>query len=491
MKKKLAVLFIFVVLLAMSIAMMACNQQLSSPMMFTGDVTYDIVVYSFEGGPAIKRVIITFEQPVIGASLSNNTFVVSRSSSAILGYSATDNIFLSDENGVPLKSTTASSRFVTIEYEVKPTANGNSFQNNLAVFDFVSGRNVWRDLSTYTLSVREGYSFVIGRNLYTSIAPDAATFGEKIIPSLKNWRITGVYEYDGINSATLHYAMFEPVALSTDSGRNPLIIWLHGGGEGGTDPTIALLGNQVTELGKDTVQQFFRTNGLAGAYVLVPQTPRRWMATSMPGVGGFQGTAPSAQNWRSWYTDALWSLIRYYAIHPDIDPNRIYIGGCSNGGYMVLNILFTDTTENGSFFAAAYPVCNAFNINWLTAYEREAAIARWLHTPTWFMHTANDRVTVPALTTDWYIALLNAGHTDIWYTFLPNVYGRDFQNQTYNGHWSWIFTLQNRSNYVQDRTGTGEGGSFTSADLNPQSTLRVQIDGRIVSLWEWISRQTR
>lgn len=59
---------------------------------------------------------------------------------------------------------------------------------------------------------------------------------------------------------------------------------------------------------------------------------------------------------RSIYTDTLIELIqKYVEEHPGIDQNRIYIGGCSNGGYMTMNLLF----EKPDYFAAAYPVCDA------------------------------------------------------------------------------------------------------------------------------------
>ena len=44
---------------------------------------------------------------------------------------------------------------------------------------------------------------------------------------------------------TLTYASYEPWSLRGDGAKNPLIIWLHGGGEGGKDVSITLLGNEV------------------------------------------------------------------------------------------------------------------------------------------------------------------------------------------------------------------------------------------------------
>ena len=55
-------------------------------------------------------------------------------------------------------------------------------------------------------------------------------------------------------------------------GMRPLVIWLHGAGEGGTDPTIAYTGNKVVNLSGPEIQA-----KLGGAWILAPQTPTMWM----------------------------------------------------------------------------------------------------------------------------------------------------------------------------------------------------------------------
>ncbi|ORX39537.1 hypothetical protein BCR32DRAFT_288524 [Anaeromyces robustus] len=66
-----------------------------------------------------------------------------------------------------------------------------------------------------------------------------------------------------------------------------------------------------------------------GAYVLAVQTPTLWM------------------------DNVLFAAIEDYVnSNSDIDTNRIYVGGCSNGGYMTLDLIF----EHGDYFAAYYPI---------------------------------------------------------------------------------------------------------------------------------------
>ena len=71
---------------------------------------------------------------------------------------------------------------------------------------------------------------------------------------------------------TLTYGAYEPEALRIDGKRNPLIIWLHGMGEGGTDVSIELMGNEVVALIRKDIQSHFTTeDGESGAYVLAVQ----------------------------------------------------------------------------------------------------------------------------------------------------------------------------------------------------------------------------
>ena len=118
---------------------------------------------------------------------------------------------------------------------------------------------------------------------------------------------------------TLTYGAYEPEALRIDGKRNPLVIWLHGMGEGGTDVSIELMGNEVVALIRNDIQSHFTTEGGdKGAYVLAVQCPTMWMGTAK-GFGS--GSYPSL------YSDVLKSCIDHYLEqNPDVDPYGIYIG---------------------------------------------------------------------------------------------------------------------------------------------------------------------
>ena len=91
----------------------------------------------------------------------------------------------------------------------------------------------------------------------------------------------------------LNYGYFVPQKV--ESGKRPLIIWLHGAGEGGVDPTIAYTANKAVAFSSEKVQSYF-----GGAYVLAPQTRTFWMN---------DGSGQYGQTGKSIYVKALKACI--------------------------------------------------------------------------------------------------------------------------------------------------------------------------------------
>lgn len=278
---------------------------------------------------------------------------------------------------------------------------------------------------------------------------------------------------------SLTYASWFPKE-GADEASTPLIIWLHGMGEGGTNPNIAILGNKVVNLITEDVQKYF---GETGAAVLAPQTPTMWLDTS-----GSGNMAMGTANSESYYTQALMSLITEFVTeHPEVDPRRLYIGGCSNGGYMTINML----VNYPGVFAAAYPVCEPYQNDWLT----EEKLKVLVDTPIWLTAAKSDtivtiyegyweedppflyRVTenengeeVPVYeySNALYDRLTKAGAKDVHYSLFDKVQdttGRYVDEEgepyEYDGHWSWIYALNNE--------------------------CTEEIDGKEVSIFEWLA----
>ena len=252
---------------------------------------------------------------------------------------------------------------------------------------------------------------------------------------------------------TLTYGAYEPEALRIDGKRNPLIIWLHGMGEGGTDVSIELMGNEVVSLIRNDIQSHFTTEGgEKGIYVLAVQCPTMWMDTSK-GMG--TGAYPSL------YSDVLKSCIdNYLAQNPDVDPYRIYIGGCSNGGFMTMDLIL----HYPGYFAAAYPICEMFEPELISDEKLEGI----RDLPMWFIYAADDNTVVPALYEEPLLKRLEAiGAKDIRVTVFPDVhdtsgkYEKDGKPYPYYGHWSWLYFFNNEC-FDED-----------------------------ISVWQWLSEQRR
>ena len=258
--------------------------------------------------------------------------------------------------------------------------------------------------------------------------------------------------------AELGYAHYEPE--HTEEEKLPLVIWLHGAGEGGTDPIIAAIGNRVTNFLNPEMQAFFGGR----AALLCPQTPTMWMN---------DGTGQYTKDGTSMYVEALDALIDAYIDERKwIDRDRVYIGGCSNGGFMTMKMLI-HTPEK---YAAAYPVCEALADKAITD-EQIKSIA---NKPIWFTHAKTD-TTVPAenFVVPTYERLIKAGAQNVHFTFWDKVEdlsgkykkpnGEPFE---YYGHWSWIYTLNNECKLDYDGK-------------------PVTVNGKPVGIIEWLANQKR
>lgn len=255
----------------------------------------------------------------------------------------------------------------------------------------------------------------------------------------------------------LRYGYFIP--QNAEPGPRPLIIWLHGAGEGGMDPTVAYTANKVVNLASPAIQKLF-----GGAYLLIPQTKTFWMN---------DGSGEYGRTGKSIYTAALKNCIdEFLEKNPGIDRKRIYIGGDSNGGFMTMRMIL----DHPGFFAAAFPVCEALYDETIS----EEQLAGIKDLPIWFTHAKNDPVVKPEETViPTYKRLTAAGAGNVHFTFWDSITdlhegfkGPDGQPYEYIGHFAWIPVLNDdcRLDY----------------DGRP-----VCVNGRQVSLLEWLSLQSK
>jgi predicted peptidase len=379
--------------------------------------SYRTVTEIEDWGPAITKIIVDLGRPVPVNSITTDTFNVHvkrndyRLASPFLGegYRTVTNAYVADKDGNPAIST---GKYAVLEMAIGPNVSLGSPMN----YDFGTGLNDWNE-SMYTITQQQDIKTPAGK--VTGLVANTFTGGVK---ELVDDFSLGEATFDG---TTLTYADFAP---AKDNHKNPLIIWLHGMGEGGTDATIPISGNKAANFASDEIQAYFD-----GAYVLAPQTPTFWM----DGETGFgDGTSK--------YETALMELIKdYVAKNKDIDPNRVYIGGDSNGGYMTM-LMIRDYPD---YFAAALPTCEAL----ADALISDEDIEKMKDVPTWFVAAqTDDTVPVDQFMVPTYNRLIAAGAQDVHMSLFDNVvdtsglYNDAYGNpHEYPGHWSWIYVYNN------------------------------------------------
>lgn len=290
-----------------------------------------------------------------------------------------------------------------------------------------------------------------------------------IMPQLTGWT-DGKAEFEGITlgygyfvpdmEAYLHPApkMFGPAEPPKEK-KVPLVVWLHGAGEGGTDPKIAYTGNKVAALSWPDIQK--KLGG--AAYVLIPQCSTVWMDDGVEKLG---------RSNQSIYVKALKAMIDWFIekYSDDIDTDRIYIGGLSNGGFMTMRMLI----DYPGFFAAGIPACQVFYGDNLT----DDMVQSLKNQPIWMIHSDDDPIVPPFDTTlPVYEKIKNAGNDNIHLTYfdhmedLSGMY-KDAQGRPvrYFGHAVWVHAYN-------DDCKTEVDGS------------NVMWKGRPVTLWTWVGQQ--
>ena len=231
--------------------------------------------------------------------------------------------------------------------------------------------------------------------------------------------------------------------------------------------SITLLGNEVVSLIRPEIQSHFTTEGGSdGAYVLSVQCQTMWMGTSK-GFG--HGEYPSL------YADVLKSCIDYYlSQNPDVDPKRIYLGGCSNGGYMTMHMLI----RNPKFFAAAFPTCEAYMDQYISDYEINALAEENI----WIVQSYDDTTVDPKThCIPTFQRLVKAGAKNVWMSMFENVQGIDNPGQKLMGHFSWCYLFNDAVTHSQEQSeGDVKPSNNGGGSVAPQGHANI---------YEWMNAQ--
>ena len=415
--------------------------------------TLDYLVEGFEFGPAIVGVKLNFPAKVKKADLQGKQFVVKTNKSN----RTVTSVDLCDQEGQII--TADESNYVRISLEMRYSGWGPT--DGASCFTYANNVNNWTAGITAEAQLASGQTLKVGDDEYDS-SFKFNVIRSRISLSTRDWGEAKSHTAEGY---TLTYKDYQTDALREDGVLNPLVIWLHGMGEGGTDPDIALLGNDVTALGEEEIQSHFVKGKQKGAYVLAAQTPTMWMNSGTGQNNGGTG--------HSIYTKSLKSLIdKYIADNGDIDTNRIFIGGCSNGGYMTMEMAIT----YGNYFRAFYPCCEAYSDSFVT----DEDIQKLKDLPMWFIHAANDQtVNANNFVIPTYQRLNAAGAKDLHFSYFTDVRGTDGnpQGNSYQGHYSWIYIFRDEVEFDQ------EDPNNIAA---PSNKVVKDAEGNALNLFDWM-----
>jgi predicted peptidase len=190
----------------------------------------------------------------------------------------------------------------------------------------------------------------------------------------------------------------------------PLVVFLHGAGERGSDNAAQLLHGGSLFL-KDSIRREYP------AFVIFPQCPKdsTWapMKLQRDSTGkvtgllftgmGDQGTIPG---------QLVKSLVDSLLTTGKIDSKRIYLGGLSLGGMGTYDLL----ARYPHVWAAGFPICGMGNVS---------NAVKFAKVPLWIFHGGADMVVPVAGSRDYYNALKKLG-AKVKYSEYPGV-----------GHNSW------------------------------------------------------
>ena len=157
------------------------------------------------------------------------------------------------------------------------------------------------------------------------------------------------------------YRLFIPENYDKDKAY-PLIVWLHGAGGVGNDNLRQIQEDQLLGTHVWTSPE---NQERYPAFVVAPQAPGPW--------------ASSGRSVMSQELILVTGVIDTVQSQYNIDPNRLYIAGQSDGGFGV----WTFITNRPDMFATAIPVCGGGNPSYA---------ARVAHMPIWGFHGKQDDV---------------------------------------------------------------------------------------------------
>jgi len=200
------------------------------------------------------------------------------------------------------------------------------------------------------------------------------------------------------------FLTWTPKAYDKEPERRwPLVVFLHGGGENGSD------------LSK------FRYNG---------PSAQEWLREDLP----FILVTPQCPVGEWWEPTAVAALVDKVCATMRVDAERIYLTGISMGGFGTCAV----AASRPELFAAIAPVCGFGSVEDVVWYK---------DVPVWAFHGAKDTIVPPEGTRKGVSRLKELGSKNVRYTEYPEE-GHGITDIVYADHefWAWLLEQRRKSN---------------------------------------------
>ena len=227
----------------------------------------------------------------------------------------------------------------------------------------------------------------------------------KQLPQSVNVR---VHDGGAASDHTVHYMLFTPRNYAPDGNPWPLMLFLHGLGECGSD---------------ESELERVKIHGPAKLLASRPDFPFVVVTPQCPPPQGAMKDVPTA-----WKPDQLIQLVDHVLASTNTDRTRVYVTGLSMGGYGTWRVVAAYPER----FAAAAPICGGGEPNAMAGPLRRV--------PIWAFHGARDTV-VPLLESQVMVDAVRCAGGHVRFTIYPDV-EHDSWTATYNNQdvYDWLLS---------------------------------------------------
>ena len=183
----------------------------------------------------------------------------------------------------------------------------------------------------------------------------------------------------------------------TKAEQSPLLVYLHGAGERGTDLQKVNVHGPIKEITAGKV--------LAGDFIVL---------------------APQCEEGKTWwdYAERLYSWMVWYINQPFVDKKRVYLTGNSMGGYGTWALAMA----HPELFSAIVPVCGG-GLSWNAGTLQDV--------PVWAFHCVGDGLVPCQNTIEMVASVKKYSKTEVKITIYPEC-----------SHDAWTATYQNQEVYA-------------------------------------------